>query len=169
MSLTVVCGRGFQNCLSPWMARAKRHRDVPKERVLEAPPTNGQPQNQSPPNRPSISQRRPFVVQPVYGCLPICVYMCLPAMMTRRTTTDKAWCPDWLICRPTERLKASRARRGSEGLVVPNRAGATPLSKPSGAPEGRAAGHSGSALPALDVEPPHRRTGALTRTASGTQ
>ena len=28
----------FQNCAKPWMAELKRHRDVPKERVLESHP-----------------------------------------------------------------------------------------------------------------------------------
>jgi len=36
----MLVGMAFQNCAEPWMAELKRHRDVPKERVLEGcPPT----------------------------------------------------------------------------------------------------------------------------------
>ena len=47
------------------------------------------PPSQSPPQRPMISHLRPITEPGVYGCIPSCVYMCLPAMMTRRITTDK--------------------------------------------------------------------------------
>ena len=92
-------GRAFQNCAEPWMAEPKRHRDVPKERVLEAHPQTNQPPEPEAswtrlptprPHRPTICHQGPNTRTRVYKCLPLAVYMCLPVIMTNQTTTDKA-------------------------------------------------------------------------------